>query len=104
MSACALEPDESCRVFGRVCPPSVDVAGFPNWFCWHPRHYSDASGSSMFSSTGHSCNFFFFCFSLLSGCAEVSHGGLIDISLVTNETEHFFMVYWPFVCLNFSFI
>lgn len=48
--------------------------------------------------------FFFFCFSLLSGCAEVSHGGLIDISLVTNETEHFFMVYWPFVCLNFSFI
>lgn len=29
---------------------------------------------------------------------------LISISLMTNETEHSVMVYWPFVCMCFSFM
>lgn len=29
---------------------------------------------------------------------------LIGISLMTNEIEHSVMVYWPFVCMRFSFM
>ena len=32
-----------------------------------------------------------------SGCEVISHGGLICISLVTNNVNHLSCVYWPFV-------
>ena len=34
-----------------------------------------------------------------SGCVVVSHYGLICISLITNDVEHLFIGFWPFVYL-----
>lgn len=88
------QPDKSVRLWSTLTVLQTGSTGI------HSPYWEHAS-SPPFSSTGYFC---YFCLSRLSGCAEVSHCGLIDISLVTNETERFSMVYWPFVCLHFSFI